>query len=459
MSEQFSPFHAAVTAFEIRFEEELSTRWNELESEAAGVAISGPSEKKRSVLHSFFEDAGKAIASVVHEYLPKLLRAATTQRKYLGNQSPLGWTKAQVLRQVCTFLGVDEKFDHTSPPRDDSRLVQAAARIALNIGWRDEPVPSDFVLPAWAHNRWALSQLIRRAFGPPADDHVVPPADDDAGSLAPLSRAETLEWIKHREFWMSKKLERQIQNDGWDGVIEAGQSDVSVLDAFLVAEQPDRKEPTQDSTAPNEDSFVREATTWVISFGGEICRLKTMIGLDYVFVLLQNPGRPIRALELQTLAGGMSPAPGVLASSLADDVHTKKDFQDDRSLDQSDFGRHPVLDDRARREVEGRLREIETDIAYMSEIGDVQKADLLQQEYETLQSYLGRSLSLHRRPRGFSDENEKARTSITNALKRAYEAIQAQAPNTAAYLKSNIRTGSEFMYRDASRPWKVRRTP
>jgi hypothetical protein len=185
MSEQLSVFDAAVTAFEIRFEEELTTRWQQLESEVAGAIRSGPSEKKHSLLQCFFEEAGKVIGNVVHDYFPRLLGVATTHRKHLGNESPLAWTQAQVRRQVCNFLGVDEKFDHTLAPRDDSRLVQATARIALNIGWPDEAIPADFVLPGWVDSRWSVSLLGRGAFGRPSGD--------DAEKLAPLSRAETLE--------------------------------------------------------------------------------------------------------------------------------------------------------------------------------------------------------------------------------------------------------------------------
>jgi hypothetical protein len=314
VSEQISPFHAAITAFEIRFEKELISRWQDLEFAAAGATVGAPSITKYHALNNFFDDAGEAIRSVVHEYFPRLLQVATAQRQHLGNESPLAWTQAQVLRQVCNFLGVDEKFDHDSPPRDDSRLVVATARIALGI-ISDEAIPAEFVLPGWVDSRWALSQVLRRGG---------PRLEDGAGSLPPRSRAETLVWIKGREFWLSRKIERQIGNELWDGLIEAGKSNVSVLDAFFAAEQPDGKKSTQGRTDPNEGSFVREATTRVISFGDEICRLKTMVGLDYISVLLQNPGKPIRALELQILAGGMSAGPGGAAGSSADDVYTEK---------------------------------------------------------------------------------------------------------------------------------------
>jgi hypothetical protein len=194
MSEQLSPFHAAVTAFEIRFESELTDRWQALESEAASATIRAPSDKKRSVVRSavgrFFKDTESEIGNVAHEYFPKLLQVATTQRQHLGNESPLAWTQAQVQRQVCSFLSLDEKFDPASPPRDDSRLSVATARIVVGVGW-DEAISGDFVLPDWLDWRWALTE----GFALPASLR----REDAAESLPPLcramSRAETLEWI------------------------------------------------------------------------------------------------------------------------------------------------------------------------------------------------------------------------------------------------------------------------
>jgi hypothetical protein len=295
---QTSPFHAAVVAFEIRFERELADRWQALESEAALAAVHAPPEKKRSILYGFFQNAEKEIGNVVHEYFPRLLQVAATQRQHLGNESPLAWTHAQVLRQVCDFLGVDEKFNHACPPREDSLLVLAAARIALSVDLLDEATPADFVLPCWVESRWALSSLVGRA--------LCPGTEDDAESLPPLSRAETLEWIKGREFWISKKIERQIDNDSWDGMVEAGKSDVSILDAAIAGDEQPAGRQSTGTTKPNENSFIRDATTWNISFGEETCRVKTMIGLEYMAVLLKNPGEAVSALELQTRASGRS---------------------------------------------------------------------------------------------------------------------------------------------------------
>lgn len=207
MPKQLSQFHDALDALEKRLGDDLISRWPGLE-DRAGEADWGPSEK-RSALGRFFKDAEEVIGAVVHERFPTFLQVATAQRKHLGKQSPIAWTKAEVLRQVCAFLGVDEKFDRTSAPRDDSRVVAAAVQIALGIGWTDE-IPADFVFPGWLGTRWAW----RRAT-------CNPTTKDDAESPPPLPRAETVEWIKHREYSIYRKLERQIEKESQDGIIAA----------------------------------------------------------------------------------------------------------------------------------------------------------------------------------------------------------------------------------------------
>jgi hypothetical protein len=273
LSGQLSPFHAALAAFEIRFDIELTSRWQVLEYKAGEAADFAPSEKRRSVLHRFFEDAEREIGSVVHEYFPKLLKVATTQRQHLGNDSPLAWTQAQVLRQVCAFLGVDEKFDFTLAPRDESRLVAATARIALGVRL-DDNIPADFALPGWLSSNWLLKQDLQRLF---------PSADDDAESLPPLSRAETLKWIKGREFWIRRTLERQIDNDTWDGIIEAGKSDVSVLDASAADVFTEKTDDQGDrSSKGSEFGPVHRPRAPEVGLDGRMLRLQ-------LFDLLQVP--------------------------------------------------------------------------------------------------------------------------------------------------------------------------
>jgi hypothetical protein len=450
-----SPFHAAQVAFEIRLEKVLTSAWEELECKVAKAAQGAPPEEKYYLLKGFFRDAENLIGNVVHKHFPTLLQVASAHPQCLDSQSPLSWTCAQIVRQVCRFLRIDEQFDSESPLKDDCRLWISTVRIASGGGWQpDDEIPSDFALPGWVQYQWEMM----RALSP-----IWPPGKDDTASLPSLSPSETLKWVKGTEFWISKALERQIDSDSADAIIEAGKSHVSILDVHIAPkEQSVETDSTRRPAQPLEDKFIRETTTWLISFGDEICRVKPILGLEYIALLLENPGKPIRALELQTLAGGQSKRFSALPHaglSVEDNAGQTSDAQQGGSSGKSDFVAQELLDDQARRELRERLLELERDMAYRDEIGDIPTFDKLQKEYSTIEAHLERTRDVRGRPRIFSGQNEKARTSITHALSRAYKDIQDQAPKIAAHLKSSIVRGSTFLYRDASRSWMVRRTP
>jgi hypothetical protein len=443
-----SPFHAAQVAFEIRLEKELIFAWEDLGSKVANAAQGAPPEEKYYLLKGFFRDAENLIGNAIHKHFPTLLQVASAHPQCLDSQSPLSWTCAQIVRQVCRFLGIDEQFDSESPLKDDCRLWISTVRIASGGGWQpDDEIPSDFALPGWVQYQWEMERALSPSW---------PPAKDDAESLPPLSSSDTLKWAKGNEFWIRKTLERQIDSDCSDGIIEAGKSNVSILDAFIGPGQS-----VETESQPQEDKFIREAATWLISFGEETCRVKPLRGHEYIALLLENPGKAIRALELLTLTGGQPEHSALLATILSeeDGAGERSDARQYPSSGKSDFPAQEVVDGQTRHELTEQLLKLERDITYRAEIGDNAGVDKLQQEYSIIESHLNRTRDVRGRPRVFSGENEKARISITHALSRAYEDIQDQAPKIAAHLKSSIVRGSTFLYRDASRSWIVRRTP
>jgi hypothetical protein len=216
---QLSAFDASEAAFWIRFERELTSRWEKLEHKTEMDMIRNPSSKKYSLLIRFFDDAQEQLAGAIHTYFPKMLEVATTGRQHIGNQAPLAWTQAHVWTEICNFLGMDEQFEHTSAPREDSRVWRTALRISTDAG---NETHSQSLLPAWVEPRRAVI----RQFGRDAE---LSEADTE-----PLSFANTEKWVKWREDLMYTRLEKQIDNDKLDGIIEAGEAGISVLDPLGV---------------------------------------------------------------------------------------------------------------------------------------------------------------------------------------------------------------------------------
>ena len=207
------------------------------------------------------------------------------------------------------------------------------------------------------------------------------------------------------------------------------------------------------------NEFVKDGVGWTITFMGRTTRLPAkIISLDYISVILRSDGRPISALELQSAAGrnvsNSQYIENALDSLREDDKNDQSESGIHSAQRRQDFTQDPILDDVGRGKLKTSLLDLEKQATAALEGGDVKKAERLQDEYDQIERELERSRNLHRRPRVFSSENEKARVSITNALGRAYDKIRQLSPEAADHLKSGIVTGSEFWYREHSMKWK-----
>jgi hypothetical protein len=266
----------------------------------------------------------------------------------------------------------------------------------------------------------------------------------------------THKWAKYKEFWIYRKLQTQIEHETLDGVIEAGMCGISVLEGGHIQTLSEQAE------AGCENYISREFNTWVIKFAGETCRLRTMLGLEYISILLEYPSRSMTALELKALASGLPPQgqcrPELEASFLEDGLTmVQPGDKEARSPAQEYFRREDLLDEKGKSEIQQKLRDLEMQIADRLTIGDIKKAAELKEEHSEIESFFESSMNVFGRSRAFTDENERARQSITQALARAYDEIGVGCPNAAQHFKSQIARGSKFMYRDGTTSWLVRR--
>jgi hypothetical protein len=124
--EQLGAFHAALIAFEIRFEQELTDHWERLLYASYSAITDAPITERHRPFCRFFTDASAEVARLIHEYFPTHLQISIANRSHLGDRSPMIWSQSQILIQVCNFLGMDECFDEALDPRTDSRVLASA---------------------------------------------------------------------------------------------------------------------------------------------------------------------------------------------------------------------------------------------------------------------------------------------------------------------------------------------
>jgi tetratricopeptide (TPR) repeat protein len=192
---------------------------------------------------------------------------------------------------------------------------------------------------------------------------------------------------------------------------------------------------------PTEASFRREGEFWTIAFAAASVRLRDSKGLRYLARLLAEEGRDFPALELMSTDGGVAdaldgPVEGMGAPG--------------------DLG--PVLDRQARGDVTRRLEEIEVELEKPAVWNDLDRVERLHSERDALNRELGAAVGLGGRDRRMGGPAERARQSVTKAIRGAMERIAREHQELGRHLGSTVRTGLTCRYDpDPRQPprWRV----
>ena len=178
--------------------------------------------------------------------------------------------------------------------------------------------------------------------------------------------------------------------------------------------------------------LAREGDYWAVDFGGDSFRVRDSKGMHHLARLLQSPGIELHALDL-VLAGGRMPVTnGVHDAELA-------------IGDPSDAG--PMLDAAAKAAYRERLRAIEEEIAEAERWNDPERAARIEDERQALVHELAAAVGLGNRDRTSSTSSaERARVSVTRAIRASMGRIGDYSPRLAAHLEATIRTGTYCAY-------------
>jgi tetratricopeptide (TPR) repeat protein len=206
--------------------------------------------------------------------------------------------------------------------------------------------------------------------------------------------------------------------------------------ARLGAKSHTERAPAPRATQPLGASalaFRCEGDTWLLAFAGRSVRLRDLKGLHYLARLLAEPGREFHALELVGLARERpNSTGGVRGHELG--VSTGGDSG-------------PLLDARAKEAYRRRLTEIDEDIAEATSMADLGRIAQAQAEREFLVRELSRAVGLGGRDRRAGSAAERARVSVTRAVRQAMARIRAHHVPLADHLECVVRTGAYCAYR------------
>jgi tetratricopeptide (TPR) repeat protein len=212
-----------------------------------------------------------------------------------------------------------------------------------------------------------------------------------------------------------------------------------------------RSHPAPEAGAPGPKPirgvFAKEGELWTIAFGGELFRLRDSKGLAYIAHLLRYPAREFHSLDL---VGGTSREfdarsddSGYARSSLprgdeplaAEGIHIGG---------LGDAGE--MLDEKARAQYRRRLTDLREELEEAKQQGMVERAENAESEIETLTAELSRAVGLGGRVRRAASASERARQSVTRAIKAVIERIRYNNAQLGDLLARCIRTGISCAY-------------
>ncbi len=195
--------------------------------------------------------------------------------------------------------------------------------------------------------------------------------------------------------------------------------------------------------------FRKEGEYWTVGYGANVFRLKDTKGLGYIVYLLRNPTIEFHVLDLF----------GGIASQREDDDgnHSVQGLpRGAEDLDKAgiqvtglgDAGE--MLDDQAKVAYRRRLSELREELEEATELGNLERAEQAEAEVDALTKELSRAVGLGGRNRRAASASERARQTITKAIKSVVERIAHSDSQLADILSRCIKTGTFCSYQPDS---------
>ena len=183
---------------------------------------------------------------------------------------------------------------------------------------------------------------------------------------------------------------------------------------------PSARSGTGDRAGP-ANVFRREGDVWSVVFEDRTARLRDLKGLHYLARLLADPGREFHVVDLVTVERGES------AMLLGGDAGE-------------------LLDAPAKQAYRRRLAEIDEDLEEARALGNSERGAQAEAEREFLVRELARAVGLGGRDRRAASVSERARASVTKAIREAMRRIGEHNVPLGEHLERAIRTGTYCAY-------------
>jgi tetratricopeptide (TPR) repeat protein len=178
--------------------------------------------------------------------------------------------------------------------------------------------------------------------------------------------------------------------------------------------------PGEKSNLSANVEFHRDGDFRTLHHGAQVMRLRDSVGLRHLARLVAEPGREFHALDL--------------ASPERSGFHQAGDAGE-------------ILDQRAKAAYRERLHELAQEIDEADAWADPERAAKARREVDVLTQQLASAVGLGNRDRRALSDAERARVTVTKAIRAAIQRIAALDADLGAHLEVSVRTGVFCAYR------------
>jgi AAA ATPase domain len=246
-------------------------------------------------------------------------------------------------------------------------------------------------------------------------------------------------WAAHSRHDLAALLRRrdapgdQVQAEALDRQALATARALGMILADRIAPSAGLPEtrPVERVSGNDRATFRLQGEYWTIEFDADEFRIRDAKGMRHLARLLSHPGREMHALDLVRDPGMPTGAGGAANSDL--------------SLD-ADAGTGPALDPEAKAAYRTRLAELEVELAEAEDWNDPERASRVTAERQALVGELAAAVGLGGRDRPTASLSERARVSVTRAIRSSMARIADQSVPLGAHLEATVRTGTYCVY-------------
>jgi hypothetical protein len=266
--------------------------------------------------------------------------------------------------------------------------------------------------------------------------------------IAANERLGAWPWVAHTQHDLAGVLRRRAgSGDAERATALDGTALATARRIGMTALEAEFGELSESSEAPAAEadsvaSFRRDGEYWTVAFDGGTSQIRDSKGMRYLARLLAHPGQEQHALDLarmEDLVGTVaSPQPDLAADGIGD--------------------AGVRLDPEAKAAYRLRLDELRSEIAEADAFNDPERGARARQEIEFLTDELANAVGLGGRDRKAASSAERARLSVTRAIRSALTRIAEQSPALGRHFEATIRTGTFCSYNPDPRvpiSWEV----